>query len=303
MEAISQDPVVNRPAPGWYPDNVTPGRLRWWDGTAWSPHTTPGGYALSGPTEPPGERLDRAVAAMKAEDPAPWGARPVVVPIVTIAAVIVIGLLVSAFVGPFHGAAQIAFALGANITVYGLFAVAVYLAGRPVARRVGSWARAFGWRRPTVRDLLPALAGLGVVFALRIGWGILTNLVSGGRAAKEASNLNVDHPSVLGVVLLVVLTVIIAPLSEELIFRGLLLRTFMRRWSFWPSALASSAIFAAFHTYEVSTVLGAITLAGAVGLMGLVNCVLNRRTDSLVPGMLVHAALNALAVTAAVALS
>ena len=293
---------MNAPAPGWYPDNVTPGGLRWWDGTTWSSHTAPAPIgSLGGP--PDGETLDRAVAAMKLEDPAPWGWRPVVIPLVTITAIIVIGLLVSAFVGPFHGAARIAFALGANVTIYGVFGAAIYLAGRPVARRVGSWARAFGWRRPTVRDLLPALAGLGVVFALRIAWGILTNLVSDGRAAKEASNLKVDHPSVLGIVLLVVLTVMVAPVTEELIFRGILLRTFMRRWSFWPSALASSAIFAAFHTYEVSTVLGAVTLAGAVGLMGLVNCVLNRRTDSLVPGMLVHAALNALAVTVALTIS
>ena len=49
-----------------------------------------------------------------------------------------------------------------------------------------------------------------------------------------------------------VIVVLIAPVVEETMFRGLMLRTLMRRWGFWPAALASSAIFALFHTYEVA---------------------------------------------------
>ncbi len=69
----------------------------------------------------------------------------------------------------------------------------------------------------------------------------------------------------------------------------------MRRLSFWPAALASTFIFAAFHTYEVNTLAGALTLAAVVATLGLTNCVLVRLTDRLVPGMLVHAMLNAVA--------
>lgn len=29
------------PAPGWYPSNVQPGALQWWDGTRWTEHVRP----------------------------------------------------------------------------------------------------------------------------------------------------------------------------------------------------------------------------------------------------------------------
>jgi hypothetical protein len=37
------------PAPGWHPDPMGGGGLRWWDGTAWTEHT-----AANGPPEQPG---------------------------------------------------------------------------------------------------------------------------------------------------------------------------------------------------------------------------------------------------------
>ena len=46
-------------APGWYDDRATPGVLRWFDGTAWTPHTAPlppaPGASPSWPPEPVGD--------------------------------------------------------------------------------------------------------------------------------------------------------------------------------------------------------------------------------------------------------
>ncbi|MFE7803409.1 DUF2510 domain-containing protein [Streptomyces sp. NPDC057430] len=43
--------------PGWYPDSSTPGQLRWWDGTAWTEHTSP---AVDPAAVPPQSAQSRA---------------------------------------------------------------------------------------------------------------------------------------------------------------------------------------------------------------------------------------------------
>jgi membrane protease YdiL (CAAX protease family) len=86
-----------------------------------------------------------------------------------------------------------------------------------------------------------------------------------------------------------VYAVLIAPVIEETLFRGVLLRSFMRRLTFWSAAVVSSAIFGALHTYEVSTLAGRITLAVNVGLLGVVNCLLARITGRLTPAIMLHA--------------
>ena len=120
---------------------------------------------------------------------------------------------------------------------------------------------------------------------------MVANGLSGGRALAQASNLHLRHVGAVEILGLVLVVVVLAPITEELMFRGLLLRSFMRRLSFWPAALISTALFAVFHVYEVHTVLGAVTLAASVGVLGLGNCWLVRITGRLTPGIMVHASL------------
>jgi membrane protease YdiL (CAAX protease family) len=214
---------------------------------------------------------------------------------------IIIGAVASATVHPHGNAARTAYAVVANVVIEGLLGLAVWRAGRDVAARNGGWATTFGLRRPRWSDGKWVAAGIGITFLSRGIVVAVANGLSHGRASREAENLQVDHINTVTVVLLVGVVVIAAPFIEELVFRGLLLRTFMRRVSFWPAAALSTLIFAALHTYEVSTLVGALTLAASVACLGLTNCWLNRRTDSLAPGMVVHASFNLLAVIVLVA--
>ncbi len=79
--------------------------------------------------------------------------------------------------------------------------------------------------------------------------------------------------------------VVLAPVCEEIVFRGCLFGGLWSRIGFWPATLLSSAVFSSIHHYGV---------AGSVGVFGIgvAACVLFRHTKSLKGPMLVHAAYN-----------
>lgn len=52
-------------------------------------------------------------------------------------------------------------------------------------------------------------------------------------------------------------------------FRGLMLRTFMRRYPFWSAAIASSLMFCLFHTCDLDSLAGAAQLGVSTAVLGL----------------------------------
>jgi hypothetical protein len=288
------------PIAGWYPDPygaAGPGGVRFWDGTRWTPNTAAPPHGYRGyPAVDPRPPLDRTMDELRTQDPASWGARPALLPLVAGVIAVVLGTTVNHLYRPHTFTAAFAATVVINAVMYGLLGTAVWYAGRDIAARNGGWRRTFGLRRPRWRDLGYIGSGIGVAFIGRLVVGVIANALTHGRATAQSSNLHVHTASVPVDVLLVALVVVLAPFVEEIIFRGLLLRAFMRRMTFWPAALLSTFIFSAFHTYEVNTLAGALTLAAVVGTLGLTNCYLVRLTDSLAPGMAVHAAFNGLAV-------
>jgi uncharacterized protein len=87
----------------------------------------------------------------------------------------------------------------------------------------------------------------------------------------------------------------LAPLVEELVFRGLLFGWIQGRWGGGPAFVVSSLAFAAAHVEPAHVIL--------VLPLGLLFGWLRWRTDSLWPSLAAHMANNGLAVTAAAYLS
>jgi membrane protease YdiL (CAAX protease family) len=245
--------------------------------------------------------LDEQMRRSRRDDGRPWGVLPWVGPLLTLAALIVVGNLLYAYAIPDSGVGRtvggVALSIGGELVLL----AALLGFGRPIARRTGGWRTAFGLDRVRGSDWLPWIIGFGLVFVGRNVVGVLADLLSNGRAAAQASNLQLGHPGPLSITVLALTAVVLAPVAEELMFRGLLLRTFMRRLSFWPAALLSTALFGLFHVYEVHTLLGAVTLALEIAVLGLCNCYLVRITGRLTPGIMVHATFNGLALIIAVA--
>jgi membrane protease YdiL (CAAX protease family) len=92
----------------------------------------------------------------------------------------------------------------------------------------------------------------------------------------------------LGIVLLVLVVVVGAPIVEELFFRGLVLRSLERRFPAWVALVLTAALFALFHFEGIQT--------PALFVFGLVAGWLAQRQGRLGAAMLAHAGFNAVTV-------
>jgi membrane protease YdiL (CAAX protease family) len=96
--------------------------------------------------------------------------------------------------------------------------------------------------------------------------------------------------STVNLVLVVVIIAVLAPLSEELLFRGYIFGA-LRNWKGWvPAAVITGLVFGAVHIGS-----SPIGYALPLAIFGFGLCVLYQRTGSLYPGIALHAVNNAFA--------
>lgn len=81
-------------------------------------------------------------------------------------------------------------------------------------------------------------------------------------------------------------TLVLAPIAEEILFRGLLLPAAAAKFGFAKGAVMSSIMFSLLHLPNPATVL--LTMLG-----GMYLAQMYRRTGSIVPGIILHVGLNA----------
>jgi len=111
--------------------------------------------------------------------------------------------------------------------------------------------------------------------------------IDSNEISKPARELtNKAHGS--GVVLLVLVVVVAAPIVEEIFFRGLVLKSLERRMSRGWAIVVSSLVFAAAHFEPLQF--------PALFVFGLLAAVLATRTGRLGPGIWAHLAFNGVAV-------
>lgn len=89
--------------------------------------------------------------------------------------------------------------------------------------------------------------------------------------------------------------IIVAPVVEELFFRGFLFAGLAKRYSWLKSAAISSALFALIHLQPTAIV--------PIFILGYIFAYLYRRSGSIWPAVLMHASTNALGLGAAYLLS
>jgi membrane protease YdiL (CAAX protease family) len=216
---------------------------------------------------------------------APWTA-----PLALFAAIVfaLVGAIAIGIVGAFFGATfedpPPAVTIVATVAQEGAFiGAALLFAGR--AGRV--LPAQFGLVRTRIRPALAWMFGAYVVY-LALG-ALWAQLVNTDKTDKLPDSLGADK-STVALVAVCVLVTTIAPIAEEVFFRGYFYGA-LRNWRGpWPAALITGLAFGAIHAFGTDAVF-LVPLA----ILGVMLCVVRERTGSLLPCIALHAINNGLA--------
>jgi CAAX protease family protein len=150
------------------------------------------------------------------------------------------------------------------------------------------------WRKEIGSGVLFAL-GLYPVMVIVVG-GLLTYLlqtISGEQV--EAPEQVGEHLPAIGTALTIVYAIVIAPVGEELFFRGVLFRSLRDRHGFWVGAMGSAVGFALIH-YIPGSAVDAALLMIVMFFTGLALCFLYERRGTIVAPLAAHVTFNVIGI-------
>jgi uncharacterized protein len=220
----------------------------------------------------------------------PWGwrdiIRAIVLSVVSLVVLFVL-LIIAMVVRQLMGTSDDLIVLTASVEIgfYGMILLAIYWT---TVRRYGSPWATLGIRPVPLGWLL--LAPFLVLGMLTVGI-VLTSAISAIQG-QPFVNPQVNDMSQgqqltpLHLIMFLLGTAIVAPIVEELFFRGMLYPLLRRRLPGWLAIIANAAIFAALHFIPI--------LLPMLFVMGLLLTFVRARTDSILPSILIHALNNAI---------
>ena len=167
-----------------------------------------------------------------------------------------------------------------------------------LSRRHPEWRSAVGFPR---RAPLEVGWGLGFGVLLYPGIVVVGTVVSMlfrdavGHAVSPPQQVP-SHLPVFGVVVTVTYAIAIAPVHEELFFRGVLFRSLRDRYGFPLGAGASAVAFGLVHYIPASSAASSLLLMSIMVFTGLGLAFLYERRGNIVAPMVAHATFNAIGV-------
>jgi uncharacterized protein len=159
------------------------------------------------------------------------------------------------------------------------------------------FARVGAVRRPRPRDLGIRIPQLGTtvrwVLITIVAYGVFVNVFANVVHPDNDNlfhSLGVHRTQTGTVAALAVLVCVLAPIAEELLFRGFMFATLLRWRGPWPAAIVVGLLFGAIHAFGTPALL-LIPLA----VLGFLFSVLRWKTGSILPTIGLHAVNNSLA--------
>jgi membrane protease YdiL (CAAX protease family) len=170
--------------------------------------------------------------------------------------------------------------LGASLVVYGWQTFAAWLFSlRITGTRLALW----GFSRPSKAFFWTIPAGLAGVYAVSFLYGMAVD-------SKQQDILSEFPRTIGGVVLFALVAAVMAPLFEEVFFRGFLFRGFAASWGWAWGAVVSGALFGLAHLQ--------LDVFVPLFALGFVLAWVYKRTGSLWTSIAFHALFNGLSVLA-----
>lgn len=143
-----------------------------------------------------------------------------------------------------------------------------------------------------LRDWWGVPAGMALQIAIALLTAPLVFWLFGDDPPEQGVSEIAGESDVFAEQLLIVLSVaLLAPIIEEIIFRGMLLNVLRRSLSVWPSILISAAVFAGVHLVDPS----AIAVVPGLFLLGVVLAWVALRRGNLSLVIAMHSGINLLA--------
>ncbi len=178
------------------------------------------------------------------------------------------------------------YAIRWSTTGLALLQFGLMLAGTLIIARGGRMREALALRAPS--SWIRA-AGIGAVVLIGtfVVLVLVESLLSAGEAQGSPSPWDPERP--IPYIVNALIIVVVAPVVEELMYRGLGF-TLLARFGQWVAILVTAALFGVGH--------GLLGLTIASTAFGLGLGYLRSRTGSVYPGILLHIFLNALSVSA-----
>ena len=156
--------------------------------------------------------------------------------------------------------------------------------------------RLIGWRWPRWPDFAKAIAGYFVYLVIFLIVAAVAIQLIPALNADQKQQLGFDNPAgTISLVLTFISLVVLPPIAEETLFRGLVYTGMRSKLRFIPAAILTSLIFSSAHLQLGSGAPPLWTAALDTFILSLVLCYLREKTGSLWAGIFVHAGKNSVA--------
>jgi membrane protease YdiL (CAAX protease family) len=172
-----------------------------------------------------------------------------------------------------------------NFVLYGLFESLVLLVVYGILRLYHVSWRSLGLGKWHLKYIVLVVGGYFSYIVL----SMLARYAVGSfiHVQDQVQQIGFENPAGGELVLVFLMLVLLVPFVEEVLFRGFLFKGVRSGFPFWVTAIVVSVLFAVAH--------GQLDVGLDVFALSLVLCYMREKTNSLWPGIMLHATKNAIA--------